>query len=96
MPGPLTLDEAVAQVAAVTPLTEQDVRDLLDLAADPGAADELELLVQSYRDSGKMESRSSWDAVFDALKLAGSVAGAVGAIVGVVSGVYGLTKAAGD
>jgi hypothetical protein len=87
----LSLDDAVAQIAAQTSLSPADVRDFLSCSDEERVA-----LVQVYRDSNAMPAASDWDKVLAVLKVCGQVAGLVAPIAGAVAAVYGLGKALAD
>ncbi len=83
----MTREDAVAQILALTPLTDAEVNGLLDCSSD-----ELSLLVASVKGRGAMPTVSTWDVVVAILKGCAETAGLVIPIVGAISGVYGLGK----
>lgn len=77
----MTYDEAVAVIVMRTPLTADDIGDLLDAAGDPGA---LATLVRVYDREGRAPDRSHWQTFADVLGQVAGVAQKVAPIVSVV------------
>jgi NADPH-dependent curcumin reductase CurA len=82
------IDEAIAAIAENTSLSRDDATDLLACSVS-----DLELLVQTYKDLGKMPGPSAWAIVIDILTPIATLAGLVTGISGAVGAVYGLAAA---
>ena len=52
-----TLDDAIAEIVAKTPLESQDILDLIDAAGDPGG---VETLMRVYKRQGRGPDISGW------------------------------------
>lgn len=87
MRGAVTRDEAIVQIATLTPLSTVDVAGFLACTDEERSA-----LIVAYRDAGVMPTASAWDVVLGALKECAELATLVLSITGAISGVYGLAK----
>lgn len=83
----LSVEDAVAQIAAQTKLSPQDVRDFIACSDE-----QRQILIQTYKDSNAMPQASDWDKVIAVLKMVAEIASIVLPIVGAVNAVYGLGK----
>jgi|HubBroStandDraft_4_1064222.scaffolds.fasta_scaffold1365821_1 hypothetical protein len=66
----MSADDTIAEIAALTTLTRQDVLDLQGLSPEIAAA-----VMRSYIDSGKVADRGAWVKIGHALKEVGEYAG---------------------
>lgn len=79
----LTLEDAIAKIATLTPLTEDDAAGFLACSDDERTA-----LIEAYKNAGKMPKASSWDVVLAVLGECASLANLVIPITGAVQGVF--------
>lgn len=76
----------VAIVTALPTLSEEDVRGFLACTDD-----ERSLIVQSYKDAGKVPGPDGWQIFIAIIKTCAELANLVIPITGAVQGVFGIT-----
>lgn len=74
-------DDLLAQIAALTSLTAQDIEDLR--ACDPN---QIATLMRTYENAGKVSSRGLWVQIANILKQAGDYA-PLGSLIVSIAGV---------
>lgn len=98
----MTRSEAIAKVAALTPLGSQDMEGFLQLvetanarhlAGDDSYLEQVGLLIDTYRRQGITPDRTAWDVVVEVLKTTAELAGYALPVLGAVEGVFGMAAA---
>ena len=81
----MQLEDAIARIVLVTPLSPDDMRGFLACTDEEKA-----VLVEAYRVSGKMPSKSAWAIVLDVLRLCDDAAGIIAPIAGAITSVFAV------
>jgi hypothetical protein len=85
----MTKDDAIVTIVTALPmLTQDDVRGFLACSGD-----EQKLIIQSYKDSGKMPGADGWQIFIAIIKECVDLANLVIPITGAVQGVFGIITA---
>lgn len=84
----LTFNEAVVAITTEMPfLSDADVRGFF-AATD----DERALMVQTYKDAGKVPSASGWETFLKICSICVDIASVVIPLTGAIQGIYGVTQ----
>ena len=88
--GTQAWDDAVARIRSKTPLTEEDVKDILASADAPDASDELKAKIRLLESLGRAPDRSGWQVFVDEMSTVSDVAAKVAPIVALLGAIGAL------
>ena len=84
----LTFEQAIVAITTEYPfLSDADVRGFFACSDDERA-----LIIQTYKDSGKMPGPSAWDVFLKIMAICVDIANMVIPLTGAIQGVYNLGK----